>query len=114
MTNNLYLVFSEKPDHIGVEDYHRWYALHAQENIESPRFVSAQRYSIQEIVNSRPVGVPQHLALYEYEGDMAEWRTDLTRRIETGAVVLPPWFKEIKFRSWDCTPVGGLLRPQSR
>ena len=44
MTNNLYLVFSEKPDHISVEDYHRWYTAHAQENIESPKFVSAQRY----------------------------------------------------------------------
>ena len=39
MTNNLYLVFSEKPDHISVEDYHRWYTAHAQENIESPKFV---------------------------------------------------------------------------
>ena len=63
MTNNLYLVFSEKPDHISVEDYHRWYAAHAQENIESPEFVSAQRYTIQEIANSEPVGDKQHLAL---------------------------------------------------
>ena len=114
MTNNVYLVFSEKPDHISVDDYHRWYAAHAQENIESPRFVSSQRYTIQEIANSEPVGAEQHLALYEYEGDMAEWRTDLTRRIQTGDVVLPEWFKQIKFKSWTCTPAGGLLTPQSR
>jgi hypothetical protein len=45
---------------------------------------------------------------------MAEWRTDLTRRIQTGDVVLPEWFKQIKFKSWTCTPAGGLLTPQSR
>jgi len=114
MTNNLYLVFSEKPDHISVEDYHRWYVVHAQENIESPDFVSAQRYVVQEIAGSEPVGPKQHLALYEYAGDMSTWRSDLTRRIKEGDVVLPDWFKEIKFKSWSCEPQGGLLTPQSR
>ena len=114
MTNNLYLVFSEKPDHISVEDYHRWYVAHAQENIESPDFVSAQRYVVQEIAGSEPVGQKQHLALYEYAGDMSTWRSDLTRRIKEGDVVLPDWFKEIKFKSWSCEPQGGLLTPQSR
>ena len=114
MTNNLYLVFSEKPDHISVEDYHRWYTAHAQENIESPKFVSAQRYVVQEIAGGEPVGEKQHLSLYEYEGDMSTWRTDLTRRIKEGDVVLPDWFKEIKFKSWSCKPQGGLLTPQSR
>ena len=114
MTYNMYLVFSEKPEQISVEEYHRWYAAHAQENIESPKFVSAQRYTIQEIANSEPVGDKQHLALYEFEGDMSTWRTDLTRRINEGDVVLPDWFKEIKFKSWACEPQGGLLTPQSR
>jgi hypothetical protein len=114
MANNVYLVFSEKPDHISVDDYRRWYADHAQENIESPGFVSAQRYTLQEIANSEPVGEEHHLALYEYEGDMSTWRTDLTRRIATGDVVLPEWFKQIKFKSWSCSPLGGLLTPQSR
>jgi hypothetical protein len=45
---------------------------------------------------------------------MSTWRTDLTRRIKEGDVVLPDWFKEIKFKSWSCTPEGGLLTPQSR
>jgi hypothetical protein len=110
----MYLVFSEKPAHISIEEYHRWYAAHAQENIESPTFVSAQRYTIQEIANSEPVGDKQHLALYEFEGDMSTWRTDLTRRIKEGDVVLPDWFREIKFKSWSCEPLGGLLTPQSR
>jgi hypothetical protein len=111
---NLYLVFSEKPEQISMDDYHRWYTAHSQENIESPRFVSAQRYRIREVANGQHVGPEQHLAVYEYDGDMSEWRTDLTRRIQTGDVVLPDWFKQIKFRSWDCEPVGELLKPQTR
>jgi hypothetical protein len=69
---------------------------------------------LQEIANSEPVGAEHHLSLYHYEGDMAKWRTDLTRRIQTGDVVLPDWFKQIKFKSWSCSPLGGLLTPQSR
>lgn len=111
MTNNMYLVFSEKPEVISLADYHRWYADHAQENIESPTFVSAQRYTAQEIVKSEPVGPEQHLALYEFEGDMAQWRKHLTNRIETGDVVLPSWFEQITFKSWSCSPTGGLLTP---
>jgi hypothetical protein len=114
MANNLYLVFSEKPEQISMEDYHRWYAFHAQENIESPRFVSAQRYRIHEVVNGEPTGTEQHLSLYHYDGEMREWRTDLTRRIQTGDIVHPEFFKQIKFKSWDCEPVGDLLTPQSR
>jgi hypothetical protein len=112
MTNNLYLVFSQKPDEISQDDYHRWYVDHAQENIESPGFLSAQRYVVKEIARSEPTGVERHLALYEYEGDMSRWRTDLTRRVETGAIALPDWFPRIQFQSWACEPVGDLLRPK--
>jgi hypothetical protein len=49
--------------------------------------------------------------VYQYEGEMARWRADLTNRIQTGDVVLPDWFKQIKFTSWSCTPTGGLLTP---
>ena len=76
--------------------------------------MSAQRYVIREVEAGKEVGEEQHLALYEYEGDMSIWRTDLTRRIEEGDVVLPDFFKEIQFRSWNCTPVGDLLRPTRR
>ena len=30
MTNNVYLVFSEKPAHIGDDEYGAWYADHAR------------------------------------------------------------------------------------
>ena len=112
--NNLYLVFSRKPDRISRDDYHEWYVKHAQENIESTGFVDAQRYVIREVEAGKEVGDEQHLALYHYEGDMSIWRNDLTRRIEEGDVVLPDFFKEIEFRSWNCTPVGDLLKPTRR
>jgi hypothetical protein len=114
VTDNVYLVLSEKPDHISREDYHRWYVDHAQENIESTGFVSAQRYSVQEIAAGEPIGPEKHLALYHYDGPMSVWRTDLNRRLADGTIVLPDFFKQIKFQSWACTPVGGLLVPRTR
>ena len=82
MAPNLYLVFSKPPEGLPPEEYDRWYDLHVRENIVSPGFASARRYEL-EPSRDEPV-VFSHLALYEYEGDMSTWRTDLTRRIETG------------------------------
>lgn len=113
MADNLYLVFSRRPPEISRDDYHRWYVDHAQENIESPGFVNAQRYAIQEVQKGVPVGEEQHLAVYQYEGDMSIWRQDLSRRIEVGDVVLPDFFQRIAFASWACTPVGDLLTPKT-
>ena len=78
--SNLYLVFSRKPDWIGRDEYHDWYAEHAQENIESAGFTSAQRYVVREVQNGRAVAEEQHLCVYGYDGDMQTWRDDLTRR----------------------------------
>ena len=114
MKNNVYLVFSEKPERVSREEYHEWYVKHAQENIESPTFVSAQRYSVQANLAGKAVGNEQHLSLYAYEGDMSTWRTDLNQRIAEGDIHLPDWFKEIKFMSWQCSPEGGLLTPKTR
>ena len=111
MTNNVYLVFSEKPDHISHDDYHAWYARHAQENIQSPGFVSAQRYRVRD-AKGGPDAPEQHLSIYEHEGPVATWRTDLDARIARGEIDLPEWFPQIKFRSWVCEPTGALLLPQ--
>ena len=114
MSTNLYLVYSRKPDWVSRDDYHRWYVDHAQENIESPGFLSAQRYVVREVQNGRAVGGEQHLCVYEYEGEMSTWRDDLSRRIKEGDIVLKDWHHDIAFRSWDCQPVGDLLRPARR
>ena len=109
MSRNLYLVLSKPPDGLPPEEYDRWYDLHVRENIVSPGFLSAKRYAIEP---SREEAVRySHLALYEYEGDMSVWREDLTRRIETGDVVLPEWFSGISFSSWSAQPIGDRVEP---
>ncbi len=35
---------------------------------------------------------------------MEQWRAGLNERIKTGAIVLPEWFPQIQFGSWDCQP----------
>jgi hypothetical protein len=109
MPDNLYLVFSKPPEEISWEQYDRWYDRHVRENIVSPGFLSARRFAL-EPVPEAPVRF-SHLALYEYEGDMSVWRTDLTKRIDTGEVVLPDWFGGIHFGSWNCVPLGDRVEP---
>jgi hypothetical protein len=109
MPDNLYLVLSKPPDGVSAEEYDRWYHHHVRENIVSPGFVSARRYAI-EPTQEEPVRL-SHLALYEYEGDMSVWRTDLTRRIEAGEIVLPEWFGGIRFSSWNCIPLEDRVEP---
>jgi len=110
VSENLYLVFSKPPDSVSPEEYDRWYDHHVRENIVSPGFLSARRFRLEPTRADEPVRYV-HLALYEYEGEMSVWRTDLTRRIESGDVVLPEWFGGITFSSWDCHPIGGRIEP---
>ena len=114
MPNNVYLVFSEKPAHISDDDYHAWYVDHAQENIESPRFVSAQRYTVRRTIAGIEEPSHEHLAAYEYDGTYEEWRDHLSGRLKSGDVVLPEGFREIAFESFDCAPVGDRLTPKGR
>lgn len=110
MPPNLYLVFSKPPDSVSAEEYDRWYDLHVRENIVSPGFLSAQRYAI---TPARDAPVPfSHLALYEYEGELSTWRTDLDRRLATGEITLPEWFPQITFGSWDCRPLTDRILPE--
>jgi hypothetical protein len=110
MPQNLYLVFSKPPEGISAEEYDRWYDHHVRENIVSPGFTSAKRFAVDPVPDA-PVPF-SHLALYEYEGeDQSVWRADLTRRVETGEIVLPEWFGQIHFGSWDCKPIGQRVEP---
>jgi hypothetical protein len=109
MAPNLYLVLSKPPEELPADEYDRWYDLHVRENIVSPGFASARRYALEP---SRDEAIQfSHLALYEYEGDMSIWRTDLTRRIEAGEVVLPEWFPQIRFSSWSALPLSDRIEP---
>jgi len=109
MPENLYLVLSKPPERVSAEEYDGWYHNHVRENMVSPGFLSARRFSLEPSFDE---AVPySHLALYDYEGDMSVWRTDLTKRIETGEIVLPEWFGGIRFSSWNCLPLEGRVEP---
>ncbi len=106
MTDHLYIVLSKPPETVSDSEYQCWYAKHARENIEVPSFRAVRRYRI-EPSGRRFDGEAHfsHLALYEYNGDLQGMRQGLQARIDSGAVVLPPWFDQVLFQSWDATAV---------
>ena len=108
MATNVYLVLSKRPEAISARDYDRWYEAHAQENIESPGFLSARRFNITPQRGNE--GPFEHLALYEYEGTEEQWRTS-ERAHRERRLKLPEWFPQITFGGWDCEPASGLLKP---
>jgi hypothetical protein len=105
MSDHLYLVLSKPPDSVSDDEYQRWYHDHVRENIEVPVFSAARRYRV-GASPSRPVGpggvAYSHLAVYEYDGDIEAMQRGLKARIDSGDVVLPPWFDQIDFQAWDC------------
>ncbi|MDO8211172.1 hypothetical protein [Conexibacter sp. CPCC 206217] len=105
MSERLYLVFSEKPADVSAEEYDRWYHTHVRENIETPGFRAARRYSTTPVRRAGEDVTTQHLAIYEYEGEMAAWREKLTQRLENNEIVLPRFFDRITFNSWDCAAI---------
>jgi hypothetical protein len=114
---NLYLVFSQPPDDLSAGEYDKWYRHHAKENLESPGMVASQRYRIAPIIAGTRIAPGQfsgsvdqfgskHLALYEYNGDIASLREHLLARVESGNVVLPDWYDRVSFVTWNCEPIG--------
>jgi hypothetical protein len=100
--SDLYLVFSQPPESITNDEYQAWYREHLAENLEAPGFNAGQRFALDHVVagNKEPFS---HLAVYETTGSMEDLRKGLDARIASGAVVLPPWFKDIRFSSWRAT-----------
>ena len=115
MSDNLYLVFSQKPDWVSRDDYHAWYVDHAQENIESAGFPdrpALRRPRSAERSRRRRRAAPVRLQL---RGRHADWRDRSQRAAsKAGDIVLKDWHHDIAFRSWDCQPVGDLLRHDRR
>ena len=66
---------------------------------------------VREVQNGRAVPRSSTCASTSTRARCRTWREDLTRRIESGDIVLKDWHHDIAFRSWDCHPVGDLLRP---
>jgi len=100
---NLYLVFSAPPEGVSAEEYDRWYHHHIRENLEAPGFVAGQRFKLTPSVGQEHPH--QHLALYEFNGDIKRWQDNLNGRIKSGDIVLPDYFPRIRFGSWEATPI---------
>jgi hypothetical protein len=109
VAHNLYLVFSSPPPGVSAQDYDRWYDKHVRENIVSPGFVSGRRYEV-EAARDEPGGFT-HLALYEYDGDIGIWRSDLDARLARKEIDLPDWFPQIHFGSWSARPLTDRIVP---
>ncbi len=110
MPNNLWLAFSKPPEDVTGQDFDHWYDLHVRENIVSPGFVSAQRFTVTPHRDA-PVTF-SHLALYEYQGHWKDWRTHRDARIEAGEIVLPDWSDRVHYGSWECVPITDRIMPE--
>src|ERR1700760_3871659 len=102
--SDLYLVFSQPPESISQDEYQSWYHDHLRENLEAPGFNAGARFALDHTVAGTKESF-SHLAVYETAGSMDDLRKGLNERLETGAVVLPPWFKDIRFSSWHATVI---------
>ena len=77
--------------------------------------MSAQRYEVRRIVAGVEEASHTHLAVRT--STTAPTRNGaITSRAacKSGDVVLPEWFREIPFESFDCNPVGDRLTPKGR
>ena len=127
MPSNLYLVFGGPPAGVSPEEFDRWYHHHVRENIVVAGFQAGQRFAVEQTMTGQRVSPGRfesdessrsappaysHMAAYEYEGrTIDELRTDLFARIESGETVLPPWFDQVKWMTWNCRAVDDRVLP---
>jgi hypothetical protein len=128
VARKLYVVFSSPPDGVTWDEYNAWYDLHARENVQTPHFVGVTRYEVERIVlgnrvdgnqydalrgGELPEGTNQHrhLAVFEFDGDIADVREHLLGRVASGEIVLPEWFDRVTFETFSATPLDERIEP---
>jgi hypothetical protein len=100
--SDLYLVFSQPPASVSDAEYQRWYHDHLRENLETDGFDAGQRFALEHTVAGSDEAL-SHLAVYETRGSIDELRAALDARRRAGEIVLPSWFRDIRFSSWHAT-----------
>lgn len=121
--SNLYAVFSKPPENLSWDDYNKWYYDHCRENIRTPGFERVARYRVNPVVVGKGVGPSRaavdpdtilynHLAVFEFDGDIADVRADLSQRVQGGDIVLPRWFNDVPFATWNCIPIEENVVPE--
>ena len=100
--DHAYLVFSNPPAQISLDDYIEWYAAHARENLTAEGFDAVWRYRLHaDRVDPLAPGESVHAAVYEVHGELPQLRLALKEAADAGRVGFPDWFGEILFASMD-------------
>jgi hypothetical protein len=120
MQRSLNLVFSQPPEGVSDEEYNAWYDAHLVEILTVPGFVGAQRFRLAAMTDDPDApSTFGYLAIFELEGEletvMAEMekagmsRSELyveLKKTDTTGPPLPAYWHDIRFASWNCTPLG--------
>jgi hypothetical protein len=120
---NLYVVFSKPPEGLSFDEYNKWYYDHCRENIRTPGFREVSRYQVKPVVHGKGVGPSRaavdpdtilynHMAVFEFDGTIEDVRADLSRRVQGGDIVLPPWFNDVPFGTWSAEPIEEGVLPE--
>jgi hypothetical protein len=106
----LYLVFSEPPPSVDDETFQEWYETHLSEILETPGFVSVQRYRLRSIkAQSSDEARYRYLIVWQVSEDIDTLRAELARRGDAGEMTFPEWFSDVRYMTWSCEPFGPRL-----
>jgi hypothetical protein len=105
MGKAVHFVFSNPPPGVSDLKFSRWYERHVSEIVETPGFAGARRYWLSPIVGDRSPTMYRHLSLYELDGDSEAPLRELDRRMRAGQLTLEDWFGDIRFASFDGSPL---------
>lgn len=119
MAKHLQLVFSDPGDNVTDEQFDGWYEEHLEEILSIPGFKSAQRYRVDVAIDDGHSGPFRRLVVYEVDSDTDKLMRDMEEmklvdvdsyreRKDAGddGPELPTWWSDVRFSSWNCTPIG--------
>lgn len=125
--SNQYIVFSQVPDGVPLDEFNAWYDEHLPEILSIPGFVSAQRYEMTPAVRDERGHVNYGFAaLFELDSDPADAMREMAERNlstvdsyvdfkddpDDAGPALPSWWGQVKFVSWTAVPVGEVVHAE--
>jgi hypothetical protein len=122
VTDYIHLVFSDPPEGVSEADFNEWYDAHVKEILAVDGWRSATRYKVEAVVGAGDTGRYRYLSLYELDlpadvalanlaaAGMGNADTYIAKKgNDEGWLPLPDWFAEIRFGSWNGTPLGDTI-----
>ena len=105
MSDYAYLVLSGPPAGVGEAEYSDFYEAHVSEILETRGFTAARRYFVSQGAPHRADIRYQHLSVYLLDQHPTEPLAEIERRMQGGAMTIPPWFGGITFSSFAARPL---------